>query len=135
MIDYITIIILTLSVVLGLLIMNVGFLGLQHDKLFNDIQDVINITENENIVDRTSSDNQTRMIIINVTGTTTNSTQAILKNITTLMNQQFEVLDAKIDRLEGVEARIHNNVQQLLERDNERNNETSRIIPILPDFR
>lgn len=128
-----TIVVIMFTILFGMFITAIGFFGLQHQKLLVDVKDVVNITEKENFVDRSRSDNQTRIIIVNVTGTATNATQAILKNTTTLMSQQFEVLNSKLDRIEGIEVRIHNDVQQLLERDNERNNETSHILNILPD--
>ena len=134
MIDYMTIVILILSVILAVTISNSGFLGLQHQKLIDDIKKVINSTETENHIDRAQSDNQTRYIIFNITAEASNSTKVILKNMTTQRNQQFEILKSDLDRLSGIEVRIHNDVQQLLERDNERNNETSGIVDILPDF-
>ena len=102
-----------LSIIIAVSVTTIGFFGLQHQKLLTDMTTVINDTEKINILDRGTSDNQTRLI---------------LKNITITMEQYFDTLDSKLDRLEGIQSRIHNDIQQLVERSNDELNTTSRII-------
>lgn len=49
--------------------------------------------------------------------------------------QNQESIISQLGRLEGIDIRIHDDVQQLLERSNSETNQTSRIIDIVPhDF-
>lgn len=108
----------------GLTIVIIGFFGLQHQKLFNDVK-----------VDNAQSVNQTRVIIVNITGEATNATKAILKNLTTQIELNNELVNSKIDRAVGVSVRTHNDVQQVLHWILNITNNTGRPINILPDFK
>ena len=119
-----TALIIMFAVILGLLITALGFFGLQHQGLFQDIKQ-----------DSDQADNRTRVIIVNVTGEASNLTKAILKNMTYQIELHDELINSKVDRAMGIAVRTHNDVQQLLERSNNETNSTSRILDILPSFR
>ena len=119
-----TVIVIMFAITLGLLIMTVGFVGLQHQKLFDDIKH-----------DTAEKNNQTTVIIMNVTGVATNLTKAILKNITLQIELNDELVNSKVDRAMGVAVRTHNDVQQVLHWILNLTNSTGRPINILPDFK
>ena len=119
-----TALIIMFAVILGLLITALGFFGLQHQGLFQDIKQ-----------DSDQADNRTRVIIVNVTGETSNVTKAILKNMTIQIELHDELINSKVDRAMGVAVRTHNDVQQILHWILNITNSTGRPIDILPDFR
>lgn len=119
-----TILIIMFAVVLGLLIMTLGFFGLQHQVLFQNIKQ-----------DSDQADNRTRVIIVNVTGEASNLTKAILKNMTYQIELHDELINSKVDRAMGVAVRTHNDVQQTLHWIINLTNSIGRPINILPDFR
>ena len=107
-----------ISAILGVLVLTPGFLGLQHEGLVQKIDNNSKAIERENIQDRRTSDNQTR---------------SILKNITNQISFHNDDVQYKLDRMEGVLVRIHSDIQQVLERENNQTNQTSRIVDILPN--
>ena len=109
---------------IGMSIINIGFFGLQHQKLLDDVR-----------TDNIQNVNQTRVIIVNVTGETSNITKAILKNMTLQIESQNELINSKVDRAMGVAVRTHNDVQQILHILLNMTNSIGRSIDILPSFR
>ena len=109
---------------IGMSIINIGFFGLQHQKLLDDVR-----------TDNIQNVNQTRVIIVNVTGETSNITKAILKNMTLQIESQNELINSKVDRAMGVAVRAHNDVQQILHILLNMTNSIGRSIDILPAFR
>ena len=84
------------AVTIGLVIMIIGFLGIQHQKLFDDLAQ-----NTDNGIKRT------QMIIVNNSREVSNSTKAVLKNTTIQLDEHNDAALSKIMRSQGILVRIH----------------------------
>src|SRR6185436_2108102 len=91
-----TAMVIMFAVTIGLVIMIVGFLGIQHQKLFDDLAQ-----NTDNGIKRTQT------IIVNNSREVTNSTKAVLKNVTIQLDEHNDAALSKIMRSQGILVRIH----------------------------
>src|SRR6185503_14125615 len=89
-------IVVMFAIIFGLSITIIGFLGIQHAKLFDDIKQ-----NSDNATQRT------QMIIVNNSREVTNSTKAVLKNTTIQLDEHNDAALSKIMRSQGILVRIH----------------------------